>query len=504
MKYIVNITSLLLIITINLCFAQKKQCEEPGNPGSQPGCPDPNVPCQPPDGPRIPVTIPIVRGGDPNEIIGPAGFDSLQWVAIKQTLPYKILFENDPDIATGPAQTIRIEMPIHAKLNPASIRLGDFGFRNLNFSVPPNTSIYTNRLDVRDSLGVYVDVTAGLDMTKRQAFWIFQAIDPVTGLAATLDPLKGVLPVNDSLTHNGEGFVTYTILPSALAQTRDTVTAQASIIFDTEEVIKTNKWVNTIDAVAPLSNINTLPAVVDSVFNVSWVGQDDTNGSGLKDYVLYVSKNNGPFTIYKDKLTTTTEQLTGEAGATLSFYTRAADNAGNVETNKIVGDQIVTVKVPANANNVCIGASVNINIASAGDGATYQWQLNTGSGFTDIINNSLYTGTTTTQLIILGAPSSFSGYQYRCKITLSGNVSYSAIRKLKFTSTWLGVAGESWHNPANWSCGIIPDEFTHVVIPGNTPTSPVLNTNGTCSSLMMAKLGSIMFREAVRLNLTGK
>ncbi|GAB3955155.1 hypothetical protein GCM10028805_41840 [Spirosoma harenae] len=441
---------------------------------------------------------------DPNELVGPAGYDSLKWVSIKQTLPYKVLFENDPDFATAPAQKVTIYVPIHPKLNPASLRLSEFGFGNFSFDVPENTSIYSNRLDVRDSLGVFVDITAGLDIENRRAFWVLQSIDPATGLAATLPVNKGFLPVNDSISHKGEGYVTFTLQSLSSAQTRDTVTAQATIIFDAEESIKTNKWVNTVDAVPPFSNINALATLVDSVFTISWVGQDDPTGSGLKDYVLYVSKNNGPFTLYKDNLTTTTEQLTGEPGTTLSFYTRAADNSGNQETAKLVGDRIVTIKVPTTSSVVCPSASINLSATDAGSGATYQWQVNSGSGFVNISNNAIYSGASSVQLTINSAPSTYSGYQYRCQITIGGNVSYSPVRKLKFSSSWLGIAGESWHNPANWSCGIVPDEFTNVIIPGDVPFKPVLNTNGTCSSLMMVKQGGIVFKESVKLNLTGK
>ena len=40
---------------------------------------------------------------DPNEIIGPAGYDSVRWVSINDVLNYTILFENDPEFATAAA-----------------------------------------------------------------------------------------------------------------------------------------------------------------------------------------------------------------------------------------------------------------------------------------------------------------------------------------------------------------------------------------------------------------
>ena len=469
------------------------------NLNNPPGPNDPLPVPPPPDSLGIPIITPV----DPNELIGPAGYDSLRWVSVKQSLLYKVLFENDPDFATAPAQNVTVYVPIHPKLNPSSLRLSDFGFGSFNFKVPPNTSIYSKRLDVRDSLGVFVDVTAGLDVTNQRAFWIFQSIDPNTGLAATLPANKGFLPVNDTIRHNGEGYVNFTIIPSALAQTRDTISATASIVFDTEETLNTNKWVNTIDAVAPTSKIGTLSAVVDSVFNVSWAGQDDLTGSGVKDYVLYVSKNNGPFTLYKDKLTITSEKLTGDPGTTFSFYTRAADNAGNVEADKTLGDRVVTVKVPGTSGIVCIGTSVVFS-TTATTGVTYQWQVNTGAGFVNITDNDIYAGTTGTQLTIKQVLEAYYGYTYRCQIKAATATTYSPVQTLTFTSRWLGVAGESWHNPANWSCGIVPGTNTDVLIPANVPANPVLNTNAICRTLTMDKQSAITLKKDVELVLTGK
>ena len=38
---------------------------------------------------------------DPNEIIGPMGYESIHWVSGKDVYNYTILFENDPEFATA-------------------------------------------------------------------------------------------------------------------------------------------------------------------------------------------------------------------------------------------------------------------------------------------------------------------------------------------------------------------------------------------------------------------
>ena len=102
----------------------------------------------------------IVTSNDPNAIIGPDGQPDVHWVSVKDRMPYAILYENSAE-ATAPAKYVRITTPIEPKQDAGSFLLGDFGFNTTTFTVPPNTSAYYNRLDVRDSLGLFVDVTAG-------------------------------------------------------------------------------------------------------------------------------------------------------------------------------------------------------------------------------------------------------------------------------------------------------------------------------------------------------
>ncbi|MGV3505399.1 MAG: DUF7619 domain-containing protein [Adhaeribacter sp.] len=281
--------------------------------------------------------VQLVHSSDPNDIIGPQGFQEKQWVAGKDKLKYTIRFENNPEFATAPAQNVYVNLPVDPKININSLRLSDFGFWFYNFKVPENSTFYTKRLDVRDSLNVYVDVTAGIDIAKNEVFWIFQSIDPITGLAPT-NALDGFLPVNDTTItrfndntpKKGEGFVSFIISPKKTAATQDTVRAQATIIFDTNEPIPTNTWVNTIDAVAPSSEVQAFTVSQDTV-KLSWAGQDDVNGTGVREYALYASENQGPYKLQKQSIAGTSTAFVGTPGSTYRFYTLATDNVGNVE-----------------------------------------------------------------------------------------------------------------------------------------------------------------------------
>lgn len=110
-------------------------------------------------------------------------------------------------------------------------------------------------------------------------------------------------------------------------------------------------------------------------------------------------------------------------------------------------------------------------------GSNYQWQINTGSGFVNVSDNSNYSGSASSVLNLNNLPSSWNGYQYRCVV--DGN--NSNIYSLKFVNTWLGTVNDAWENAANWSCGAIPDSNTDVVIGYNA--NVIINSDRTVRSL---------------------
>jgi gliding motility-associated-like protein len=74
---------------------------------------------------------------------------------------------------------------------------------------------------------------------------------------------------------------------------------------------------------------------------------------------------------------------------------------------------LVTIdRQPADALFCTTGdASFSIKACNA---ANYQWQLNTGSGWANITNNTTYAGATADVLLITGANAGMNNYQYRC------------------------------------------------------------------------------------------
>lgn len=276
---------------------------------------------------------------DPNDISGPAGYGPAGFVNVEQTLPYVIGFVNEPS-ATAPAQVVRITEQLDTSLDWSTFQLGSFGFGGQSFAVPAGLQHYQTRLDERSTLGLFVDVAADFNPDTGALTWTFTSLDPTT-LDQTGNPLAGFLPP-DVTSPQGEGFVSYSVLPKASDPTGRPINAQATVVFDTENPINTPQIVNTIDAETPTSSVNPLPASSPSGFTVSWAGQDGA-GSGVGSYDGYVSDNGGAYTLWLTGTTQTSATFTGQDGHSYGFYSVATSNVGNVQPTPTAAQATTTV-----------------------------------------------------------------------------------------------------------------------------------------------------------------
>lgn len=142
--------------------------------------------------------------------------------------------------------------------------------------------------------------------------------------------------------------------------------------------------------------------------------------------------------------------------------------------------------------SVCPGGS--LSITSEKTGTNYQWQVNTGSGFSNITANSNYSGVTTATLGLQNLPSSFDRYQYRCVV--DGN--YTTTYSIQFLNTWTGSVNTSWENPGNWSCGTIPDNNTDVIL---TTGNITINSNVTVRTLYVGPSANVTVSPGFKLTI---
>ena len=79
---------------------------------------------------------------------------------------------------------------------------------------------------------------------------------------------------------------------------------------------------------------------------MSWSGHDDPGGSGINCFDVYVSDDDGDFTLWQYDTTDTSATFTGVEGHTYSFYCVAFDNAGNAQPVPMDGQAMTTVASP--------------------------------------------------------------------------------------------------------------------------------------------------------------
>ncbi len=307
-------------------------------------------------------------------------------------MPYTVFFENTPT-ASAYARLVTVSDLIDPNLDIRSFRLGQIVFNNRTIPVPANRSYFQTRVNMTDQgTNIVVDISAGVDLNERRVFWTFTAIDLNTG-EPPLSVNQGVLPP-DTTNQIGQGYVIYTLKPAAGVASGTVITNQARIVFDDNEPIDTRVVQNIVDTLAPTSAMTPLPTSTLSLsFNVTWSGADETNGSGLRDFDIYYSDNGGGLVLWQGGTTNNTGLFTGQGGHTYYFYSRARDNAGNIEAAHLTPDAQTLISgntAPALGNiadqiaqvdsGVCFtnaisdvdGNSFTATLLNAPDGATAQ------------------------------------------------------------------------------------------------------------------------------------
>jgi RHS repeat-associated protein len=329
-----------------VCSDKPKKCPPPPPPPP----PNPDPPCSGCD----PTDVDPHEewwSGDPNEKLGPSGYGPQQFTTGVAAMPYTIYFENQPT-ASAPAQEIVITDLLDSDLDPATVELGEISFgsqfvADLNglasgsVSVPILNSSYLAEITVSNN-------------GSGQLEWRLKTIDPLTGDFPE-DPYAGILPPNDE-TGRGEGHVTFKVRPKSGLTTGTQIANSASITFDINAPIVTNTWSNTIDNGAPATAVTTIVPAPDGGLNdwdVFWTGGDDSGGSGLKDYTVFVSTDGGTYTAWQLNTTATSGRFSAACGHTYDFYSSGRDNVGNLEAEPATSDRRLDPGGDADLDLVC-------------------------------------------------------------------------------------------------------------------------------------------------------
>lgn len=250
----------------------------------------------------------VVKSWDPNEMLGPVGYGDDNYIGKTQTMNYRIMFENKAE-ATAPAYRIRISDVLDENVfDLSTVRFNGTSHDNAGFGWKMNRE--------------------GNKLT-----WDIEGIE---------------LPPNMNAPE-GEGYVDFSVdlKPGLANNTR--IKNKATIIFDYNEPIETNDYVNTLDLNAPEA-INDEAILKDGKVVIKCIGSDAE--SGISHYNYYASYKYGEYQYigYSDEEFEYTIPE-GTDASDFTFVAMAVDNVGNTQTEP--GAAVVTGirKIPYEINS---------------------------------------------------------------------------------------------------------------------------------------------------------
>ena len=343
--------------------------------------------------------IQVVTSISPEDKYGPSGYDASgtatnrlkRWLPADQVLDYRIDFWNKED---APAATVDVFIndQLSSNLNWSTFKFTEIGFLDWRVPLEPCQYFNVDVPNVQIDLSHYypgapvvnltVNVQGTFNPTTGQIAWEFHALDPITRQPPE-EPLAGFLP---PITTNGweVGWVDFSAAPLAGLPTSTIISNQSYVKFDVD-VFKPappgGPFVNTLDSLSPQSAVQPLPATVaSSTFAVQWSGTDGPNGSGIRDYTIFVSENNGSYSNWLVNATTTSGTFTGQVGHTYAFYSVARDNVGNQEAKSALPEATTQVVSTQVLNISKLQTKLNFAKANA-DSCSLTATLDPGAGF---------------------------------------------------------------------------------------------------------------------------
>lgn len=234
-----------------------------------------------------------VRSWDPNEKIGPTGYGTNNYITSAGRMNYRILFENKKE-ASAPAWKVTIVDTLGSSFDPETVEFG---------ATSHDSAQYTWKKTRTGSI----------------LRWEIEGIE---------------LPPN-VVPPQGEGWVSFSVIAKSSLSSGTSIKNRATIVFDNNNPIMTNEFVNTLDYTPPKTTMTPIPTrMTASKLVVRWKGVDEQNGSGVQSYTLYAAKDSGAYqaigSTNADSMTVNVDMYTHK----YSFYALAKDNVGNVEITR--------------------------------------------------------------------------------------------------------------------------------------------------------------------------
>lgn len=137
-------------------------------------------------------------------------------------------------------------------------------------------------------------------------------------------------------------------------------------------------------------------------------------------------------------------------------------------------------------------------------GINYRWQVDSGTGFNNLVDGPYYFGTAQDSLIIKNPPTNYAFNKYRCVVNTNSGIIFSDTYQLRIKAIWQGNADTSWSNSSNWECSLVPDEFVDVVIPPGKLNYPTINNAATVNSVTLQTGSALIIKPTVVLDIKSR
>jgi hypothetical protein len=203
--------------------------------------------------------------------------------------------------------------------------------------------------------------------------------------------------------------------------------------------------------------------------------------------------------------------------STGTIYVRAFNagcwSATDMNTGLITINPLLSITTQPTNRAITDGTNTTFAVVATA-GVSYQWQVDTGSGFTNLVNGPPYSNVLTATMTVTAASLGMSGYLYRCIVTgtapctneISNTASLTVTNTPPNNPTNLTSCFNNTSVDLSWTAssgGAAPDGYMVFVLPGGTaPASGTAgnasaytaNSNFSLASLVTASLGRCVYK----------
>ena len=205
-----------------------------------------------------------------------------------------------------------------------------------------------------------------------------------------------------AVTLNGEACVIVSNTATQIVVTTDSSPQAGNIVVTTAANSATSSSSTT------LFTLPTISASFNPSSTICSNGSTDITASGALTYSWASSTG-------LSSTTGTTVTANPTSSTTYTITGTDANNCQNTATASVTVNTVVAISTQPASSVVVPSGTATFTVVATGTGLTYQWEENTGSGWSSVSNGGIYSNATTATLTLTGVTTQ-NGYQYRCVV----------------------------------------------------------------------------------------